>query len=208
MTHQAKIEPTPEVLAANKRFQESAKHDRRRLKVANAADAVDWQERHDPTEPVAVKVANRVEVAQGIVTRRVLTQERCRVRKTEAQLLAVLDVDQISAMEAIYSGWCFAHGNVSVGVAKYGVRTDAGTETAESSINRRTRLEAQYHEWGRKCRAEGIEVSPILQIIIYGHSLRAVCAARKSERGKCDSNWAKANLVYGLDLYRKLFRAG
>lgn len=208
VTHQAKIEPTPEVLAANKRFQEAAKHDRRRLKAANTSEAVDWQERHAPTEAVMVKVANRVEVAQGIVTRRVLTQERCRVRKVDARLLDSLHADQIAAMEAIYEGWRVTNGALSFGVAEYGERAPKGTATSESAFRHRSRMQSQYETWARDCKPSGVNCAAVLDVVVYGHSLNAVNAARKLARGGCDSHWAKSNLVSGLNLYCRLFRVG
>lgn len=206
MTVQATLAATPEVIAANERFRKAAVADRRRLRLADTSEPITWSEAHDPTEGVKVKVSNRVEVCDGLIVRHVITQEKCRRRKTDARLLESLEDDQITAMEAIYDGWCFAHGKVSNGVQSYGERTAKGHDATESAATRRVRLESQYTAWHIKCRERGISASAVIQIVVYGHSLRGVAKGLREHGGmKCDDHWPKTNLLSGLDLYCEMF---
>lgn len=206
MTVQAILAATPEVIAANERFRKAEIASRRRLRLADTSEPITWQESHAPTEAVMVKIANRVDVAGGIITRTVLQQQKCRQRKTDARLLGSLEIDQITAMEAIYDGWCFAHGKVSAGVQSYGERTAKGHDATESAATRRIRLESQYTAWHIECRNRGVNCHALLQVVVYGHSLRAVARGiRGNGENTCDDHWPKQNLVAGLDLYREMF---
>lgn len=192
MTHQAKIEPTPEVLAANKRFHAAAVSDRKRLKLASVSEPGDWQEKQAPTEKVMVQITGTRLRQQG------------RRRKMDARLIEAIGPERERAMDEI----CAARRILTEGMGGLVMRYDqevrgGAAASSESADDYRQRLIRQYTDWGRACAVNGIHRSAVMQIISDGHSPSAVDKGLRKGNG-----WAKDNLIAGLDLYCRLNRIG
>ena len=144
----------------------------------------DWQEPHSPTIPVEVVTHYN---AQGRQVR-----EAGKMRKTDARLWALLDREQIEAVERIVK----AAEIISGAMHRFSPVWSRERIKAAGTVDARVDLQKAYLEWQRACPGEGIHAAVTLAIWRDGMGIEAAASTLGIGRIK-----AKAHMLAGLDLY-------
>lgn len=179
------------VVETQERFRRAARRDLARIRQADAADALDHQERHSPTEAVMVQISGTRLRQQG------------RRRKMDSRLMDAMSPDQERAADHIVAAWRILSQGLGGGIMRYDRDCGGIVRASESADDYRHKLVIRYIAWGRACRPAGVHRSAVMQIIAYGHSPAAVDVGLRWRKGT-----AKENLLVGLTLYCRLFRIG
>lgn len=150
-----------------------------RAKLFSEFEALQWQERHSPTEAISVRLTRDRLVVQSL--RRVL----------DARLFDALDDDQLKAAEIINRGFRAITQQVAIRTMKFD-RVIAG----ESDSEWQHRSIEAYRRWLASAPRFAFEVDVVLDVIVLGKSLRETDRDRRRPRG-----FARLHLTRGLDAF-------
>jgi hypothetical protein len=179
-------QPTEEVIRARRLNSRYTRDLRERLRDADSKEALDWQEKHDPTDPVMVRVdATRVE-------------ELGRRRSLDNKLWTAMSVEQIQAALEIRDAFEIVTGGLGSLIAHYAEQTSRGLKCLEDS-EYVANLQITYSKWGADCARRHISVSAVLDVLCFGESCRQVDAARRHMHG-----WMRAQLFDALTVYAQI----
>lgn len=169
-----------------KRLDDLRRADEVRLSRSARLDAMDYQEQHDPSEPVMVKLTAERETV------------RCRRRLHDARLWDAMDGDQERAADRVLAAYDVMAGPVRTAAMCF-ERTDGRPLTAEDDERAQERLAkllTDYVAWRRQCRAERLDDKAIIAVICEGMGLRDADRAFRHRNG-----WSRQQVLDGLSLY-------
>jgi hypothetical protein len=147
-------------------------------------DALDWQERHSPTEPYELVVSK--------ATRR--TKAVARRRKQDCRLWEGMTPEMESAAQAIVKAVYILSGHASFARSGF-ERVDKAHEGDFDGAWLASLLQA-YHSWTGEAQDKGIIPGAVLGVLYHGEGLTATDRAWKRRKG-----WAKEQVHRGLELY-------
>lgn len=145
----------------------------------------DFQEKHSPTETVT---------AQRTATR---AQNSCQRRIVDARLWQAMSAHQQSA--AIDIARAFETMGRGLGYVTSDWRRVPGAHGPSSAADMHARLIGDYVDWTKRCHAENVSHSMVIDILVFGFSCRALDTDRRVRTGS-----ARDNLLAGLSLYCRL----
>lgn len=154
------------------------------LRLIEAIEPDDWQERHSPTEDVEVRIDQK------------RTKQLCKRRKPDARMFEAMTDAEERAADCIHSAVLIRTGEVGVKVQSFD-RAAPGPDCAASDrADRQADLLQRYDRWIAAARAQGLSPSDVIQIIVHGQS----CAQQDRERRQRNGT-AKAHLIQALALF-------
>jgi len=140
------------------------------------------QERHSPTQNVALHVTN---ARSKDAHRRRIVDARLWDAMSQAQQSAALEIAR--AFEMMGKGLGYATSNWE---------RIPGCKGAHNAVEMHGRFISAYVDWTKRCHKEGVSHSMIIDILVYGFSCRALDRDRRVKAGE-----ARKNLMEGLSVY-------
>lgn len=146
-----------------------------------AAQPADWQEVHDPTEPVEVTISKGTQ----------RTKERCRRRKADARIWEAMSSNQERAAVWIHAALSQVLGDVAIRISRY----EHGRRGADHSDDPewQARVREGYRKWTAIAPQKGFVISDVIQILGHGETLR-----EQDERVRQRKGRAKSHLLHAL----------
>lgn len=157
------------------------------------SEPADWQEPHSPTVEFTARGDVRHDPVTGRPKREVLGLARR--RKDDAELVMGLDLAQIQAAEELRDAYFAVVGGVAVRGASYEQRVDNQRGMPTGVVPEADRT-THHFAWAEACRAAGIDVDAVHEVICEGYGCKTVDRARGRRKG-----WTATQVRQGLDLW-------
>ena len=155
------------------------------LRLIEAIEPHDWQERHSPTEAVEVRIDHR------------RTKQVCTRRKPDARMFNAMTLAEQKAADRIRAAVLLRIGEVACKVQDPNRLHGRAAEEPEcAKVDWERQLLRDYDRWIAAARAQGLSPSDVIQIIVHGQS----CAQQDRERRQRNGT-AKAHLIQALALF-------
>lgn len=174
------------VLEARQATKARAVRRARELRLAARMDALDWQERQEPTCAVRVVIDK--------------TKDACRRRKADDRVWGAMTKEQEQAAELIVTGSLLTGGRIGVPIASYCQRIGRALPCeTESRRDWEARVARTFQEWVRECRRNGLSAADVLDYLTKGATMREIDARRQQRKGTAVTAFFEA-----LDLYAEV----
>jgi hypothetical protein len=143
----------------------------------------DYAELHSPTEYVEVRYsASR-------------TVQLCRRREIDARLIDGWSTWEQDAAERIYSGFQSLTGGMGFTCQSFERRSPGNSRVADRAVD----MASRFVTWSTRATRERIDVSSVLDVLVFGMTCRDVDRFAHRRKG-----WCSSNLTAGLQLYCRL----